>query len=475
MNKMVINHLEKLFVTSDASTIVNELEVQHPAARILVLAAKAQEQEIGDGTNTVVSIAGQLLALAESLLRDGLHPSEIADGYNKAGERALQLMEESVIEGTEKLDNTDVDAVAKRIKGTISSKQYGYEETIARLVARACIDVCPKNPMNFNVDNVRVAKIVGSSILDSDYVRGVVLQRGTEGSVKSMKDAKVAVYGLGVDTSGTETKGTVLIHSAEELQNYSKSEEEALEKRIKAIAATGCNVVVSGSSVGEMAMHFLEREKIMVIKLTSKFELRRLCRAVGATSLLKLDPPTPDELGFASSMRMKEIGSNKVIIVEQTENVNSVGTILLRGATDQMMNDVERAVDDGTEPEPVTIQGIPAVPCRPVVVCVNTCLQFLNIRYSRLCRRGTLVPARIPGRQTWEPVTVEVTCAYCCVQQCPSVVLVSASEGLSSRALSMPVDLSPRTAVSLLSFPSLNILVSFSVFPLSRGRVLSLL
>ena len=95
-------------------------------------------------------------------------------------------------------------------------------------------------------------------------------------------------------------------------------------------------------------MHFLEREKIMVIKLTSKFELRRLCRAVGATSLLKLDPPTPDELGFASSVCMKEVGSNKVIIVEQSEAVNAVGTILLRGATEQMMNDVERAVDDGT-------------------------------------------------------------------------------------------------------------------------------
>ena len=360
---MVINHLEKLFVTCDASTIVNELEVQHPAARILVLAAKAQEQEIGDGTNTVVSIAGQLLALSEGLLRDGLHPSEIADGYNKAGERALELMGESVIEGTEELDNADVEAVARRIKGTVSSKQYGYEDTISRLVARACIDVCPKNPMNFNVDNVRVAKIVGSSILDSDYVRGVVLQRGTEGTVTSLRDAKVAVYGLGVDTSGTETKGTVLIHSAEELENYSKSEEAALEKRIKAIAATGCRVVVSGSSVGEMAMHFLEREKIMVIKLTSKFELRRLCRAVGATSLLKLDPPTPDELGFASSVCMKEVGSNKVIIVEQSEAVNAVGTILLRGATEQMMND-ERAVDDGTARAPPSArQGPRPRPC----------------------------------------------------------------------------------------------------------------
>ena len=375
MNKMVINHLEKLFVTCDAATIVNELEVQHPAARILVLAAKAQEQEIGDGTNIVVSIAGQLLALAETLLRDGLHPSEIAEGYNKAGEKALELLSESVIEGTDKLDTADEDAVTKRIKGTVSSKQYGYEDVIARLVAKACIDVCPKNPKNFNVDNVRVAKIVGSSILDSEYVRGVVLQRPTEGTVTSLTNAKIAVFGLGVDTSGTETKGTVLIHSAEELEKYSKSEEEALEKRIKAIAATGCKVVVSGSSVGEMAMHFLEREKMMVIKLTSKFELRRLCRAVGATNLLKLDPPTPDEIGSASRIYVKEVGSSKVIIVEQEEAVNAVGTVLLRGATDQMMNDVERAVDDGTmHAYSLTHDLLPLhVPFATCTACVHVC------------------------------------------------------------------------------------------------------
>jgi len=347
MNKMVINHLDKLFVTSDAATIVNELEVQHPAAKLLVLAAKAQETEIGDGTNLVVSLGGELLAQAEELLRDGLHPSDIIAGYLKAGDHALELLESFATAGSDQIDVRDPAAVSLRIKGSTASKQYGYEDLLTPLISKACIDVCPKNSNNFNVDNVRVAKLLGGGLSQSEVVQGYLLRRGTEGSVQSVKNAKVAVYGCAVDTAGTETKGTVLIRSAEELQEYSKGEEAMVEKNIMAIRDAGVKVIVCGQSIGEMALHFIERYGMMAIKIPSKFELRRMCRATNAVALVKLEPPSQEDLGYASSISVDEIGGTKVTVVRQDDATSKISTVVLRGSTENVMDDIERAVDDG--------------------------------------------------------------------------------------------------------------------------------
>ncbi|BDA41671.1 T-complex protein 1 subunit theta [Coccomyxa sp. Obi] len=347
MNKMVINHLEKLFVTSDASTIINELEVEHPAAKLLVLAAQAQQQEIGDGTNFVVSFAGDLLSAAEGLLRDGLHTSEVAEGYGKAAAKALEVMETLIMPGSDKIDVQDKEEVTKRIKASVCTKQYGHEDLLSPLIAQACIDVVPKNPANFNVDNVRVVKIAGGGAHDSRVVKGVVIKRGTEGSIKDMTDAKVAVFAQGVDTASTETKGTVLIRSAEELQGYSRSEEDRLEALIKGIADSGARIVVAGSAIGDMALHFVEKYGMMAVRIPSKFDLRRFCRATGATALVKLGAPTADELGYAKSLRVVEIGGTRVIQLEQDASAGAVSTVVLRASTDQLLDDLERAVDDG--------------------------------------------------------------------------------------------------------------------------------
>merc|ERR1719502_1905104 len=145
----------------------------------------------------------------------------------------------------------------------------------------------------FNVDNVRVAKIPGNSILGTTVVRGMCMTRGVISSITEVWDAKVAVYGIPLDSATTETKGTVLLKSAEELKAYNNSEEDALEKVIKAIAETGCNMLICGQQVGELALHFLEKYKIMCMKCPSKFELRRICRTTGAATLVRLEPPAP--------------------------------------------------------------------------------------------------------------------------------------------------------------------------------------
>ncbi|XP_028761262.1 T-complex protein 1 subunit theta [Neltuma alba] len=347
MNKMVINHLDKLFVTNDAATIVNELEVQHPAAKILVLAGKAQQEEIGDGANLTVSFAGELLQNAEELIRMGLHPSEIISGYTKAINKTVELLGEMVEKGSENMDVRNKEQVVSRMRAAVASKQFGQEDTICSLVADACIQVCPKNPANFNVDNVRVAKLLGGGLHNSAVVRGMVLKNDAVGTIKRVEKAKVAVFVSGVDTSATETKGTVLIHSAEQLENYSKTEEAKVEELIKAVADSGAKVIVSGGAVGEMALHFCERYKLMVLKISSKFELRRFCRTTGAVAILKLSQPNPDDLGYVDSISVEEIGGARVTIVKNEEGGNSVSTVVLRGSTDSILDDLERAVDDG--------------------------------------------------------------------------------------------------------------------------------
>ncbi|KAI3669659.1 hypothetical protein L6452_40980 [Arctium lappa] len=347
MNKMVINHLDKLFVTSDTATIVNELEIQHPAAKILVLAGKAQQEEIGDGANLTVSFAGELLQGAEDLIRMGLHPSEIIIGYTKAINKVVEILQGLVEEGSDTMDVRNKDEVILRMKAAVASKQYGQESILCPLIADACIQVCPKNPVNFNVDNVRVAKLLGGGLHNCTTVRGMVLKGDTVGSMKRIEKAKVVVIAGGVDTTATETKGTVLIHSAEQLENYAKTEEAKVEELIKAVADSGAKVIVSGAAVGEMALHFCERYKLMVLKIASKFELRRFCRTTGAVALLKLGTVNPDDLGHVDSISVEEIGGARVTVVRNEEGGNSVTTVLLRGSTDSILDDLERAVDDG--------------------------------------------------------------------------------------------------------------------------------
>ncbi|GAV64624.1 LOW QUALITY PROTEIN: Cpn60_TCP1 domain-containing protein, partial [Cephalotus follicularis] len=305
-NKMVINHLDKLFITNDATTIVNELEVQHPAAKILVSAGKAHQDEIGDGANLTISFSGELLQNAEELIRMGLYPSEIISGYTKAINKTIEILDELLEIGSENMDVRDKGQVVSRMKA-VASKRFGEEDMLCSVIAYACIQVCPKNQANFNVDNVRVVKLLGGG-LNSTVVRGMVLKNDVVGTIKRVEKAKVVVFVCGVDTAGTETKGTVLIHDVE--QNYAKTEEAKVEELIKAVTDSGAKVIVSGAVAGEMALHFCEHYKIMFLKISSKFELRRFCRTTGVVAI-----PNPDDLGYVDSISVEEIGGARVCLL----------------------------------------------------------------------------------------------------------------------------------------------------------------
>lgn len=344
-NKIVINHLQKMILTSDAATILRELDVVHPAAKLIVMASQQQEAEMGDATNLVIVLAGELLKKAEDLLRMGLKTSDVVIGYERAQKFALEELENLVVDKVE--DMRSQAELSKAIRTVIASKQNGNEDFLANMVAEAVLAVLPKNPINFNVDNIRVVKIMGGSLEQSRVVKGMVFGREPDGSVKKASRAKVGVFSCPIDISQTETKGTVLLHNAKEMLDFTKGEENQLETAIKELYDSGLRVVVAGSTVGELAMHYLNRFGILVIRILSKFELRRLCRVVGATPLARLGAPMPDEMGSVDIVETLEIGGDRVTVFRQENETTKTATLVLRGATMNHLDDVERAVDDG--------------------------------------------------------------------------------------------------------------------------------
>lgn len=246
-------------------------------------------------------------------------------------------------------DMRSTEELGKALRTVIASKQSGSEDVLAPLVAEAVQAVLPKNPANFNIDNIRVVKIMGGDLSQSRVVKGMVFGREPDGIVKKAKKAKVGVFSCPIDISQTETKGTVLLHNAKEMLDFSKGEEAQLEAAIKELYDSGVRVVVAGSTVGELALHYLNRMNMLVIKILSKFELRRLCRVCGATPLARLGAPMPDEMGSIDVVETNEIGGDRVTVFRQESDtaVTRTATIVLRGATQNHLDDVERAIDDG--------------------------------------------------------------------------------------------------------------------------------
>ncbi|KAI9799066.1 MAG: T-complex protein 1 subunit theta [Piccolia ochrophora] len=344
-NKIVINHLQKMILTSDAATILRELDVVHPAAKLIVMASQQQEAEMGDGTNLVIVLAGEMLKRAEELLRMGLKSSDIVQGYEKGQAYALEVLNDLEVDKVH--DMRSQEELSKAIRTVVASKQSGSEDFLANMVAEAILAVLPKDPAAFNVDNIRVVKIMGSSLEQSKVVRGMVFGREPDGSVKKAMKAKVGVFSCPIDISQTETKGTVLLHNAKEMLDFTKGEENQLESIIKELHDSGLRVVVAGSTIGELALHYLNRFNILVIKVLSKFELRRLCRVVGATPLARLGAPMPDEMGNVDVVETMEIGGDRVTVFRQEKEATKTATLVIRGATQNHLDDIERAVDDG--------------------------------------------------------------------------------------------------------------------------------
>jgi T-complex protein 1 subunit theta len=274
----------------------------------------------------------------------GLHPSEIVIGYDKAAKKTLELLETLTCHKLE--DPRNKDELVRCIKSVVASKQAGLEDFLTGLVAEAAIFTMPSNVMKFNVDNVRIQKILGGGTTDSKVIQGVVVTKASETSVKHVKNAKVAVFNTNIEMQQGETKGTVLLKNADDLLNYTTGEEDKFEGFIKKLAEAGVTVVVCQGSMSELAIHFFEKYHMMAVKIMSKWELKRVGRAVGATPIVKLECPTPDEMGFADEVNFCEISSTWCTVFRRDTEENKMATIVLRGSTLALLDDIERAIDN---------------------------------------------------------------------------------------------------------------------------------
>jgi T-complex protein 1 subunit theta len=304
-----------------------------------------QENECGDGTNLLISMAGELMTQASGLIQMGLHPSEILIGYQKAAIKCHEILDSVASYSSENL--RDKAELTRLIKSTIASKQFGLEDFLSGLIAEAAIYTMPTTIHQFSTENVRVQKILGGGIYDSEVIHGMVVTRAPMTSVRRHSDCKVAVFNTNIEMQQGETKGTVLLKNAEDLLNYTKGEEAAFEAFVVGLAEAGVKVVVGSGSMSELAIHYFEKYQMYAVKIMSKWELKRIARAVGATPIVKLTTPSPDELGYANEVCFKEISSTWCTVFRRDQDENKMATIILRGSTTSMLDDTERAIDNG--------------------------------------------------------------------------------------------------------------------------------
>lgn len=344
--KIVINRLGKTILSGSASTLVNELDVIHPVVKILIMASKQQIFERGDNSNLLIILVGEILNISKKLINKGISVSDLILNYKSIKQFILETLETLVVSKLESIN--DEEELKRAIKSVIGSKNYDYQNQISSLLSKAICLVINNNSKVFDVDSIRVVKIMGSSLVDSEVVKGMVFPREPVSIVKNIKKpSKVAVFVCPIDISVTETKSTVLFTNADEMLNFTKQEENQLDNLIKKIHDSGVFVVIAGSSIGDLALSYFDKYGILVLKVPSKFDIRRVCLVCNASPLPSLGVPLPDELGSIDFVEIKEIGTDRVTIFKQMQSNTKTATIILRGATKNGLDNIETIIDHG--------------------------------------------------------------------------------------------------------------------------------
>ncbi|XP_034264016.1 T-complex protein 1 subunit theta-like [Pantherophis guttatus] len=340
-NKLVINHLGKMFHSSHAATILKELELESPMACLLRSAAETQQEETGDGTSFVVLLAGALLENSEKLLRSGLSIVHIRAGYDMACKEVLRLLPGLVCVMLKNPHNQEeVQCVLQSIMG---SKFFSYQKFLSKLVATAT------DHLDFNPDLIRVFKVLGGSILNSYVLEGMLIPTEAEGVIKRVERARIAAYCCPFGVSKMVAKNMVMFESATQLKNFGKKEENLIAERVLGLAKAGVNVIVAGGRVDSLALFYADRCRIMVVRLPSRLQLQQLCKTVGATLLYKPEVPSPEEVGHCYRVYTTEIGSTVVLVFSQHGTPCPLATVVLRGTTGEMLDCLEVAIQDGVQ------------------------------------------------------------------------------------------------------------------------------
>lgn len=368
MDKMLVNSVGDIVITNDGATILKEMDIEHPAAKMIVEVAKTQDDEVGDGTTTAVVFAGELLKNAESLLEQGIHPTVIANGYRMASIKAKDILKNITKTVDIKVANTvaanDRDILLKIASTAITGRTAELSKDIfAKLAVDAVLSVVDVDETNVSesrkvdIDNIKIEKNVGGSLDSSEMVKGIVIdkKRVHSGMPKKIKDAKILLYNEALDIKKTETKAEISINMPNQLQLFLDHEEQMIQDMVNKIINSGANVVLSEKSIDDIAQHYLAKKGIYAIANVNKKDIEKLARATGGNIVNTLKNLSESDLGKAGIVEEKKIGENTMTIVADCHNPKAV-SIIIRGGTEQVVNEAERILHDALRVVGVAIE-----------------------------------------------------------------------------------------------------------------------
>jgi len=346
MDKMLVDALGDVTITNDGATILDKAEIQHPAAKMLVHVAKSQDAEVGDGTKRAVIIAGELLKQAEDLVNKNIHPTVIISGFRKAMEEALKVLDEIAVP----IDINNDDVLKNVAKTSLTSKAvHDAREYFAELAVKAVKQIAESrgDKIYIDIDNIQIIKKYGGSLMDTQLVYGIVLDKEVvhPGMPRRVEKPKIALLDAPLEIEKPEIDAEIRISDPTQMKAFLQQEEEILKKYVDKLAEVGANVVITQKGIDEVAQHFLAKKGILAVRRVKRSDLEKLERATGGRIVSNIDDLKPDDLGYAELVEERKVGEDKMVFVEGCKNPRSV-SIVIRGGLERLVDEAERSFRD---------------------------------------------------------------------------------------------------------------------------------
>jgi thermosome len=346
MDKMLVDSLGDITITNDGASILDEIDVQHPAAKMIVEVAKTQDDMVGDGTTTAVVLSGELLKMAEELLNENIHPTLIVSGYRKAAQKALEVLgkisKNVDLNDKKTLKNVAVTAMGSKAVGTA-------REHFADIAVDAVKQIAEKRGDKWvvDIDNVQIIKKEGKSLQDTELVSGIILDKEVvhSGMLKSVKKAQIALVNAPLEVKKTEVSAEIRIRDPTQITAFLNQETSMLKKMVAKIKKAKANVLICQKGIDDMAQHFLAKEGILAVRRAKESDMEKLSRATAGKVITNLDDLKPEDLGYAELVEERKIGDDKMVFVEGCKNPKSV-SILIRAGLQRMVDEAERVMHD---------------------------------------------------------------------------------------------------------------------------------
>ncbi len=346
LDKMLVDSLGDVTITNDGATILKEIDVQHPAAKMMVEISKTMDNEVGDGTTSSVVFAGALLAKAEELLKKEVHSSVIVEGYQEAAEKSLEII--STI--AKKVQPDDKESLLKIAKTSMQSKLISEDSgELSKLVVEAILKITTKRNEKYSVDldNIKVEKKAGGSIQDTEVISGIVLDKEVvhSGMPTKIEHAKIALLNCALEVEKTEMSSEIRISDPTQMQMFLEEENRMLKSMVDKIHDTGANVVICQKGIDDISQHYLAKNGILAVRRVKESDMIKLAKATGGRVTTNLDDLSEKDLGLANLASQKKVESDKWVFIEGCKNPQSV-TFLIRGGSQRVVDEVDRSIHD---------------------------------------------------------------------------------------------------------------------------------